>query len=188
MRTSMFALMTLSLVSIRGSEAQSRMSLPPPTHIRYSLPSSKDAKEAEVLVQRGDSLWIRSLQTGDTTTIALSSLTRLDVSTGRDRHVLRDAGIGLLVGVVGGTIGGYASGDDDLNASSSGWGAETAGTKAAYGAAGFGLLGAGVGALIGVLDENERWQPVVVASGRGPAKYFGTRVRTYNVGVRVAIF
>jgi hypothetical protein len=151
MRAPFLVLAALSLAPFRASAVQTRLSLPPQTHIRVVLPS-REVIEAEVLVQRGDSLWVRSLTTRVTSSLALSAVTRLEVSMSQDRHVLRDAGIGLLGGAV---IGG--------------------------------LLGSGLGALCGLDDQTEHWRPLAFASVPGPANYLGTRVRTYALGVRIAI-
>ena len=98
MRISIAALAALTLFPGHSSWGQGHLVLAPGTHIRYSLSAGERAVEAEVIVQRGDSLWLRSLQTGRRLAVALPDLSRLDTSRGRDRHTLRGAGIGLLGG------------------------------------------------------------------------------------------
>ena len=94
--------------------------------------------------------------------LALRDVLRLELSTGQHRSVLKGCLIGLVVGSVVGGGAGYLSGDDPPPQCECEFifcfctPSTTAGQKAAWGAAGGGLLGAGIGALVGTATH-DRW-------------------------------
>lgn len=109
-------------------------------------------------------------------TVPRDAIARMDLSRGRRSaggRLLNGAGIGLLVGGLGGALIGLVSGDDQ----SQGFGSFTATEKAALGGIGLGALGFVVGAAVGLASEGERWEQVPargvqvtvkpVARGRG---------------------
>lgn len=85
----------------------------------------------------------------DSSPVALSSLTRLEVSTGRRSHWLAGLAIGALVGAgVGAILGSnYRSGDEEIC---------TPSTCALIGAGVLGLVGMPVGALVGGSIHTDR--------------------------------
>ena len=188
MRKSRTWLLILSMASPYAMLAQNPL-LPPSTRIRYSLPASSQPVVAEVLVQRGDSLWVRPERTGDTVAFAVPALSRLDVSLGQHGHALRGAGIGFLTGAVAGAAWGLASGDDKGCPGDS-WFCftYTADQKAVIGGGLLGLIGSGVGAIIGARQKTDRWEPVVLTRVRANTVHLGSAVRTYEAGVRLTIF
>lgn len=185
MRAALVAVAALNVASWSTAVGQSRLVLPPPTHIRYTVVSSDSSREAEVIAQRGDSLWLRSLLHADTSVVVIPSLTRLDVSLGRHSHGLRGAAIGLLSGaVVGGVWGASMPVPEchDLVCFTP----SSRGEQAAVFGGTFALLGAGVGALIGKGQWSERWERVKLPS----IATLLVRPRTfgYVVGVKVTAF
>jgi hypothetical protein len=111
-----------------------------------------------------DTVTIRdSDSTGVLVTVAAPQITRFEVSRGNRGSGMRGAGFGLLVGVAVGAVVGYAgySGDDYLVSS--------AGESAGAGAALFGFIGAGVGAVVGALTPSEHWRDLPLVDLRSTA-------------------
>ncbi len=108
---------------------------------------------------KADSLVIQS--NGDTLTVPVTLLTRLDVSRGRKTNTGEGAGIGFLLGVFAGAAIGLASYECEPCFIDLG-----PGTYAAAGAVIGGLGGLVVGALIGSAIETDRWMEMRVASMR----------------------
>ncbi len=155
MRNIILAVTAFTLIIPARAAAQDVLWLKPGAKVRLTVPTLG-------LNERGG--WVQEL-TGDTLVahvdvmqqgrlrlemlhVPMSSITKLDVVTGRKGHWLAGAGIGFLFGVVTGA----ASGDDPSDQ----WFAYSAGEKAMMGGLGFGLIGAGVGALI----KSDRWSEV----------------------------
>jgi hypothetical protein len=132
---------------------------------------------------RTDSLLVGTVVNADSDSLVLSthpgerriafpagSITALEQSLGRPRHMKRDGGIGLLIGAgVGVLFGASQAGDDFFSG----------GEYAVIAGVGFGIMGGAAGLLWGAFDRGEeRWVPiapprirVVIAPGqpRGPA-------------------
>lgn len=141
-------------------QAQGMLPLDPGTRVRVFGPSVVSGGLVGVVVGLvPDTLAIRPAERSDTVVVALSALTRLELSTGQHSHTLKGAGVGLLLGGVGGWIAGSASGDDRGS-----WYGYTAREKAHMGAVLFGAAGALVGAAIGG-RPTEGWAPVRLPSG-----------------------
>lgn len=116
----------------------------------------------ELTFWTADTIRILADRTLSDRAIALTSVTRVDVSAGRasrGRSAVRAGGIGLLLGGLTGTVIGYASGDDPP-----GWFSSSAEEKAAI----FGILLGGtstiVGGVIGAIRPGERWERVPLPS------------------------
>jgi hypothetical protein len=133
--TPVFAVLSLLAPCIGGAQAPA--TLAPATRIRYALPPGKATVIANVVAQRGDSLWVRPVERADTVALALPNLARLEVSRGTENHVLLFAAVGLVAGAMDGR--GDLPGNGHLI---------------------FGAVGAGVGALFGWITRRERWEPV----------------------------
>ena len=107
-----------------------------------------------------DTLVVQS--NGDTLSVRVNLVTRLDVSRGRKTNTGKGAGIGVLLGGVVGALIGYASYEEcvhcffDLRPE----------TLAAAGAVIGGLGGLAAGALIGSAIETDRWMEMPLASMR----------------------
>ena len=167
----------LSLASIRAIGAQAPPVIAPATRIRFALAPGDRMRIAQVIVQRNDSLWVRTASTDDTLALALATLGRLDVSRGQHRSTLKGAGLGLVSGAVAGAIIGYSAGED---CSKSSFICFPRDQTTLMGAVYVGGLGAGVGALLGHFHVQDRWVSV-----RSPGRV-KIAVFPANRGFRVA--
>ena len=174
-----------SVLLAGGTGAQGPASLAPSDRIRFSLPD-RPAIVAEVLVQRGESLWVRLVRSADTVSLTLSELARLDISRGLKRHPVRGAVIGGISGaVVGGAIGYFFLGDCSAPRPYPGVyiSCTSASQAALIGGADLGAVGAAVGAVVGSLIRTERWEPLVERRGQ-VALWHSGRGRAYGIGFR----
>jgi hypothetical protein len=87
--------------------------------------------------------------------IAVASITRLDVSRGRESHAFTGGCVGFLAGVATGAAMGFASGDEPAPC----FMACSAEEKALVGAVVLGLAGAAAGFAVGAFIHSERWEP-----------------------------
>ena len=125
------------LLPPRVGRAQAAVTLAPHARIRYALPPGTQTVVANVLGQRGDSLWVRPAHVADTVAFALPNLVRLDVSRGSENHMLAFAVVGFICGSLDGR--GDLPGDGHLI---------------------FGAVGAAVGVVAGWVTRRERWAQV----------------------------
>ncbi|HEY4670437.1 MAG TPA: hypothetical protein VIG78_00100 [Gemmatimonadaceae bacterium] len=140
-------------------QAQS-VSLEPGTRVRVFTPSTGSGGLAgSVVALEHDTLTLWPEKRVETVAVALSELSRLELSKGMHTHALKGCGIGLLLGATGGAIAGHLSGDDQ------GWFGLTANEKAVTGAVVFGVAGALVGLTIGShFGATEEWASVRLPS------------------------
>jgi hypothetical protein len=138
------------------AHTESRAAPPGPSpgdRIRVSLMQPDGWRWIGTLVEaRVDSLLFRPEQSAGDMTVSRLRLAKLEVSRGVRSHAGRNAGLGLLVGGLLGTVIGVAAhGDsDDLDA----------GSSAVLVGASLGVLGAGFGALSGAVHRSEDWRTV----------------------------
>jgi hypothetical protein len=159
----MHRILLLFVVSVIAAGAASAQSLPtPPARLRIATPElGKSTAIGTLLAVRGDTMLMRLEDSADTTALAMSDLTKLEVSTGHRRPIARGLGIGLLAGAAIGVVVGAASGDDR-----EGFISLSAEEKAAVGAVFFGGVGGVAGGIIGATRRVERWQRVSLATAR----------------------
>ena len=188
MRISPSLLAALSLLPLRVGVAQAPVVLEPKTHIRFASLPNERAVVAEVLVQRGDSLWVRPMKVTDTVALALSMLAHLDVSRGIKRETWRGVGIGLLSGAVAGGALGAALGNRCSPAEPNGSCSSSRRMLATIGAFSLGTTGAGVGALIGHAIRSDRWEPVPLADRVKVAIWRGGHGRPYGMELGYSVF
>lgn len=172
------AIIASVLVSPTRAVAQDALWLRPGSKVRMTAPAlDLSDRVGRVHELNGDTLvvLVDALHTSrlrlDVVDVPLSSISKLEVVTGRRGHWLEGAGIGFLLGVVTGA----ASGDDPSNA----YFGYSAGEKAAIGGLSFGLIGAGIGALI----KSDKWAEVPLDRVR-PKLIVGDRGQ---VGIRFAL-
>lgn len=90
----------------------------------------------------------------DTRSVAWQQISKMDASMGRHTNVGRGAGIGFLVGAIGGAAFGAAT--------ASGVDGRNAGPMAALVGLPMGALGAFAGAVLGFAGRTEDWVPVTL--------------------------
>jgi hypothetical protein len=190
MRTVSLAL-AVSLAALGRTSAQDRPTLPLATHIRYSVAPGDSSNEAQVVAQRGDSLWVRPLRSADTVLLTIPSLTRLEINRGRKGHPVRGAVIGLVSGAVAGAVLGAAIGSDCGPDPYPGvhFGCIAPRDQAALVLAAYlGGAGAAAGAIVGALIRTDHWESAPLASRGSIALWRGEHGRDYGISFRYAVF
>jgi hypothetical protein len=155
MRYIILAITVFTLISPARAVAQDVLWLKPGAKVRMTAPTlGLSERVGRVQELNGDTLVVQvnAMHRGqlrlELLDVPMSSMTKLDVTTGRRGHWREGAGIGFLAGA----LLGLASGDDPSNE----WFAYSAGEKALAGGFVFGLIGTGVGALI----KSDKWAEV----------------------------
>jgi hypothetical protein len=147
-----------AVVGAAPIQAQS-VSLEPGVRARVFTPSVDTGGLAgTVVLLVRDTLIFRPDRRSDTLTVALSELSRLELSKGKHTHALKGCGIGLLLGAAGGAIAGHTT------TSTKDW-FLTPNEAAAVGGGILGVAGALVGATIGShFGVTESWAQVPIPS------------------------
>jgi hypothetical protein len=176
MRNIILAITVFTLVSPARAVTQEFLWLKPGAKVRVTAPTlglseligrlqvlNGDTLVVQVEARRQGRLQVEVLQ------VPMPAIAKLDVTTGRRGHWLEGAGIGFVAGA----LIGLASGDDRPNQ----WFGYSAGEKALGGGLGFGLIGAGVGALV----KSDKWAEVPLDQVRprliaGPGRQVGVGV------------
>lgn len=143
MRIAVLVFVVFSGLLPRTGVAQGEVMLAPDTRIRYVPSPGMAPVVANVVVQRGDSLWVRPVASSETVALAFRDLTRLEASRGTQGHMLLFAAVGFVAGALDGR--GDLPGNGHLI---------------------FGAVGAGIGTLFGWVTRRERWEPVMLPAGR----------------------
>ena len=136
----------------------------PGTRIRVTA-SEPDGRWIGTFVSAMNDTITMHVDDGKSSVLAIPMLhtTRFEVSRGIRRNGLRGAGMGLAVfAVFGAVVGASGHSDRDYLASS-------ASEAAAVAAIVFGILGAGVGAVVGATHPSERWRDLSLESLKKPA-------------------
>jgi hypothetical protein len=144
--------------ALLGQAAAPAASLQPGTRVRITQPGQQP-RIAAVVTGSGDTLFVRWPEFANTTAIPLAEVSRLEVSTGRHRNVLKGALVGTLsAGAVGGVLG-AATYAPCTSTEAFGCLLEPAGRgeSALLGGVVGGVLGLIVGTLVG-LPSREGWQ------------------------------
>ena len=159
----------------------SAQTLTPGTRVRFSHPG-EGTRTGTVVALTPDTLEVRLPGRAEAAHVPLDQVTRLDVSRGMQRQLLRRAGIGFLVGAAVGAAG-VAAEESGCHASS-GQFCLGVGGGAIIGGMFYGSLGGVLGLVAGVIPS-EKWERVPREARRislvAPS---GSRGR--GVGLRVA--
>ena len=149
-------LLAFGLIPLAQVHAQNPDLLPPHSHIRYWRAEFTESSEADVIAHRGDTLWIRSRESGDSLVLPLTALRRLQVQTGLDDHGAFGAGVGVFLGAIVGSFqfqhGGHSSDAYQRDVA-----------KAYL----FALVSGAVGWLVGSLFHSRRWEDVPLTAEMG---------------------
>jgi len=161
--------LAFALVFPAAAAAQSA-SLAPGARVRITAPDQRLKNEVGgVEAVQGDSLVF--VAKGSRQAIALTDVTRIEISAGRRKQLLKHMGIGLAAGAVtGGVIGAVTYEEcvpegflDCLLAS------DNRGEEAVLGGAMLGVVGLVAGTVAGLIRRPERWEsvelPLAVAIG-----------------------
>ncbi len=167
-RTPHTLLVALALVALVASALPLPAQVATGDRVRLTLDGQGPRRTGRVVRVRGDSLWLelpaaRGTRPDTTFAIPLTGIVRMERSTGRRRHVARNAGIGALVGVGAGAVGAATVTEDDL-----GW---FVSSRSEFGlAVGLvvGVPATAIGALTGIVPT-EGWDVVPSRSGGAPS-------------------
>lgn len=134
----------------------------------------------QIVKMDGDTLTITLEGRSTRLTVPRDAIARMDLSRGRrsaGERLFRGAGLGVLVGGLGGALVGLASGGDDCPPHSVDCIGFSTSDRMAIGGILLGTLGSVVGAAVGLGSKGERWEQVPargvqvtvkrVARGRG---------------------
>ena len=132
----------------------SAQALQPGTRVRVTHPG-EGTRTGTVVALTPDTLEVRLVGHTETSYMPLAQVTRLDVSLGKQRHLIRAAGIGFIVGGVVGAVAGAADGSSCTGE----FLCPGAGGGAVLGGVFVGSLGGIIGLIAGVVPS-ERWERV----------------------------
>jgi hypothetical protein len=145
-----------------------------PTRVRVTAPSASDRwLTGDLVAIDAGTLVLRRADREVPDRIPLGSITSMDRRL-RPGRKLRGLGIGLLAGIAVGAVVGFAAGED---CNAGGIVCFDRGSTAGAGAAGLGLLGMAVGALVA---PGEKWEATTAERLRleaGPARAGGVGAR-----------
>lgn len=152
------------------AETQSA-TLAPGARVRLTSPSHDFKRHVTTVTDvRGDSIVVGVR--GSSRTIALTDVTALEVSTGKQRQFFRNAALGLGIGALTGAVIGAVSYEECVDC----WfGPQSAAQEAALGAVLLGTAGLVTGAIVGGFHRTDRWAPVrmPIRAAIGPARSGG---------------
>jgi hypothetical protein len=158
-------------------QALAGQSIAPGSRVRVTHPG-EGTRVGTVVALTADSLEVRFAGRSDAAHMSLDQVSRVDVSRGRERRVLRRAGVGFLVGAgVGAVTGAISESQCEPEKEFICLGADGG---AFLGGMFFGALGGVVGAVAG-LAPSERWERVhverprigIIAPATGNGRGFG---------------
>jgi hypothetical protein len=131
------------------------------TRVRVTAPTSDLERHVTTIMDVRDDSIVVGVR-GSSRTIGLADVTALEASTGRRRQVLRDALLGLGIGVVAGAAIGAITYEECVPQTffDCMMAFESATESAAFGGILFGAAGLLTGAVVGVFDRKDSWAPV----------------------------
>ena len=132
----------------------SGQTIAPGTRVRVSHPG-EGTRTGTLVALTADTLEVR-LGGAESVHLPVAQVTRLDVSLGKQRHLLRGAGVGFLVG---GGLGALAGGAAGSSCAPHEWLCPGTGGGAVIGGVFFGSIG-GVLVLIAGVIPTEKWERV----------------------------
>ena len=152
--------------TLLSQAAPTAATLAPGARVRITTAGS-ERQIGTVVAQRGDTLLVKWPEVANAVAVPLAGISRLDVSTGRHRRVVKGLVLGTAVGGATGALIGAASYEPCDTTEFMGCFLAPKSrmeSAAVVGAAG-GVLGLVVGSLVG-LARHERWQPVSLGERR----------------------
>ena len=143
-------------------QAVAGQAIAPGSRVRVTHPG-EGTRVGTVVALTADTLEVRFAGRSDAALMPLDQVTRVDVSRGRERRVLRRAGVGFFVGAGIGAVSGAIS--ESQCRPETDYICLSAGGGALVGGAFFGTVGGLVGAIAGLVPS-ERWERVSVERRR----------------------
>jgi hypothetical protein len=146
--------------------APTAATLAPGARVRVTT-SGSGRQIGTVVAHRGDTLLVRWPEFANAVAVPLDGVSRLEVSTGRHRRVVKGLMLGTAIGGVTGVLIGAASYEpcDSTEFMGCFLGPTSRGESAAVVGVAGGVLGLVVGSLAG-LARHERWKPVSLGERR----------------------
>ena len=163
-----------------GQAAPSATQLGPGARVRIATRDDSKPRVTTVVARKGDTLLVRSREY-NTIPLPFDDISRLEVSTGRHRNVVKGMAFGTLIGGTAGAILGAAAYEPCTGVCIMAPGSR--GESAAFGGAVFGVLGFVVGTLTG-LSSHDTWQHVPLDARRVSVN---VRPRAHGTGLGVAL-
>jgi hypothetical protein len=180
MYRSLISLGVVCLTLSTGGQAQAGATQLSPG-IRIRIHSQHSAPLVGNLVSLGADSLLVALSPADTARVALESIMQVEISQGSRSNAGKGAKTGLLIGGLGGAVlGAIAAASQNEND----FLYVPPAQLVVGGALGWGVLGAGIGALIGSGSHSEKWTPTVLPTVKVmPDESKGRRVA---LGLRIS--
>jgi hypothetical protein len=152
--------------TLLSQAAPTAATLAPGARVRITTAGS-ERQIGTVVAQRGDTLLVKWPEVANAVAVPLAGISRLDVSTGRHRRVVKGLVLGTAVGSVTGALIGAASYEpcEATEAFDCFLEPENRAQSAVVSGVVGGALGLVVGSLVG-LARHERWKPVSLGEHR----------------------
>ena len=170
-----FVSLTVAAFTLIPLGAASSQTVQPRNGDRIRITTAENAlnnRIAHVLSIRSDSLLLL-VAPAETLAVARAGVTRLEVNTGRRNYPLRGAGIGVLIGLVGGALTGLADGSDHYG---------KAGDKALVLGVEMAIPGVVIGTIVGASLVYDRWTSVPLGVARATP-----RLHVSRAGARLSV-
>ena len=181
----LFAVLLLVLVArpamLVGQTASAAAALVPGARVRIAQPG-QESRVGTLVARAADTLLVQWPEFANAVAVPHDAISRLDVSTGRHRNVVKGAVIGVAAGGAAGFILGAASYQPCT--SNCIFAPSNAGESGTIGGIVGGTLGLVVGSLVG-LSRVDDWKRVPLQAGRAPAT-IGLRASGRGIGVGLA--
>ena len=170
----MMLLTAFLMGNARAASADEPVPVPRGSRVRVGAPDRLRAPVIGTLVAAdAETLMLTGTPSGESVSLPRASVASFELSRGRPRKVLRDAGVGLLVGAGLGALLAAGAHEDNFLFSQS--------EEALIGGIAFGTLGGALGLVVGIFDRgSERWTEieasrvrVVIAPHSGGALQIG---------------
>jgi len=158
-RKSFLAAAALALIVAPAVRAQDASLLGPGTRVKLVTPALDVAQQTgTVVAATRDTITFRSDAYPVTRSFAVTDLSSIEISGGKETHRGRDALYGLAIGGAAGAVLGAATYKKPRDCY---WFCDTRGTDTVAGAIAGGLFGTLIGAfIVGSYDKTERWVPL----------------------------
>lgn len=171
-------LLHVSGPAVLAGQATGPATLRPGDRIRITQ-AGEDPRVSILVAQNPEELVVQGPKFETDEAVPLGQITRLEVSTGRHRNLLKGMGLGVGIGGTAGLLLGAAGYQECTGMCL--MAPDGRGESAAIGAALLGTLGLVVGTLAGI-PTHDHWKRVPLDGGRAPATV-GLKVQSRGLGL-----